>query len=990
MKQNLILAGVGGQGILTIAQAISMAALKRDLCIKQAEVHGMSQRGGAVQSHLRISNTTIGSDLVPEGQADIIIAVEPLEALRYLHYLRKEGVLITNINAFINIGNYPPVEDLLKRVAEQPQHVMINAEKIARAAGSGRSANIVMLGVASLFLELDVQKLEDAVVDMFAAKGKKVQDVNRRAFHFGRNAGSAYLDGLRRGGSSKAVRHWLDSLSSEHLAQSERPDGPIFDVQTDDQVLSGAEAHAVEETLQQVYNEGRIQLFEHEVYSIIQLIGGISPPHHVFVTSEEILPESLLTQFPGDRVVLKIVSPDIVHKSDVKGVVFVNKNIEQVRVEIDRLIARYKDTADIKGVLVVECVESQQTGFGSELFVGIRSTREFGPVVAAGLGGVNTEYFAHHMKPGIAVAKSIATDTTAEEFLELFKKTAAYDVLSGQTRGLDRMVSDGELLRCFRAFILLAQRFCVDRGEKGPDVAELEVNPFAFHRQQLIPLDGRGRLETAPKAMPGRPISKIDSLLEPKSIAILGVSAKAMNFGRIILNNVIDSGFPKKQMLIIKPGSDQIDGIHCIPSVHELEHTVDLMVVAAGAKQLPALLSDIINCEKIESCILIPGGVGETEGSEEIMNQVRKEIARARAKGDKGPIFLGPNSLGVLSRPGGYDTFFIPANKLDKRFSVPARPVALISQSGAFIVSRLSNLDVLDPAFAISIGNQLDLTPSDLLAAIGKRKDIHTIGIYAEGFKNLDGLSLVRTISELKETGKDIVFFKAGRTEQGQSAAAGHTAAVAGDYDICASAAAHAGAMVTDTFKEFEQLIEVSTALHRKTVKGVNIGGISNAGFETVGMADSIKGARYSVEMATLLPESTEKLAKFLKELHLDQLVNARNPLDLTPMASEQAYRAAIEVMMEADEIDAIVVSVVPLTAALLTTPEELETPGSLADILPELFERSSKPMVTVIDSGTRYNLLARKLRIAGIPVFRTADQAIRSLGRYLQHKNPA
>ncbi len=176
----------------------------------------------------------------------------------------------------------------------------------------------------------------------------------------------------------------------------------------------------------------------------------------------------------------------------------------------------------MRGVLLVEYVEQTASGFGRELFVGIRATREFGPVIAAGLGGVDTEYLASKMRPGLAVAKAPAADLKAEDFLETFKGTVAYEILAGKARGHRRIVSDGELLRCFRAFILLAQRFCVDRGEEGPDVAELEVNPFAFRGNALVPLDGRGRLATAAKARPRRPVDKLAKLLEPQTIAVLG------------------------------------------------------------------------------------------------------------------------------------------------------------------------------------------------------------------------------------------------------------------------------------------------------------------------------------------------------------------------------------------------------------------------------------------------------------------------------------
>jgi len=987
MKQDLILAGVGGQGILTIAQAISRAALARGLHVKQAEVHGMAQRGGGVQSHLRISDKKIHSDLIPLGQADLVIAVEPLESLRYVQYLSETGTMVASENVFINIPNYPPVEAVLARIAGHPRHVLVEAERLARAAGSGRAANIAMLGAASPYIDLEPNELEEAVAEMFAAKGERVVEVNRRAFRFGRNAALAYTAGLERGGTSSAVRHWIDTLDAEHLAQPEPPDAPVFDVVTVEDRLSGAEAHAVERTLEKVYWEGRRQLFEHEVYALVHLVGAISPPHHVFLSTEELISEEALNQFPGDKVVLKIVSPDVVHKTEAKGIAFVQKDYATVRSGIDRLIERHRESADVRGVLVVENVVREHPGFGNELFVGIRSTREFGPVIAAGLGGIDTEFLAKKMLPGLAVAKAVALETTAEEFLELFKKTTAYEILSGRARGRSRIVSDGELLRCFRAFLHLAQRFCVDRGEEGPDVAELEVNPFAFRQQKLVPLDGRGRLASAPKARPARPIERIERMLEPRSIAVLGVSSTAVNPGRIILRNLLSCGYPQDHTWIIKDGEQEIDGVPCVPNLAAVPEPVDLFVIAAGADQLPKIIDEVSESGKVSAAILIPGGVGETEGSEDIAEAVREALLRARRTPGEGPVFVGPNSLGAVSKPGRYDTLFIPPARLDKRWSAPARRVALVSQSGAFIVSRMSNLETLDAAFAFSLGNQLQVTPSDLIAALGRRDDVDVIGVYTEGFNDLDGLELLRNTKKVVAEGKVVVFYKAGRTEPGRSAAAGHTASVAGDYDVCQAAAGQAGALVADTFKEFEQLLEIGTSLHDKQVKGVRLGVISNAGFETVGMADAIQGQRYAVEIAELSDDSCSRLATVLEENRLRRLVNARNPLDLTPMASEGAYEGAIRVMLEADEVDALVIGVVPLTAALKTGPDELDTPGSLTERIPRLFAEATKPVIVVVDSGPLYDPLVRALRLAGVPVFPSADQAIRSLGRYLCHR---
>ena len=187
MKTDIILAGVGGQGILSIAATIGMAALHNDLYLKQAEVHGMSQRGGAVQSNMRISDKEIASDLIPMGAADIILSVEPMESLRYLPYLKEGGWLVTNTTPFVNIPNYPEIEEVLAEVKKQKKYVALDADKIASEIGSKRSSNIVMLGAATPFFDISFESFEEGIRKIFARKGEDVINANLQALRAGRD-----------------------------------------------------------------------------------------------------------------------------------------------------------------------------------------------------------------------------------------------------------------------------------------------------------------------------------------------------------------------------------------------------------------------------------------------------------------------------------------------------------------------------------------------------------------------------------------------------------------------------------------------------------------------------------------------------------------------------------------------------------------------------------------------------------------------------------
>jgi indolepyruvate ferredoxin oxidoreductase beta subunit len=186
MKNDIILSGVGGQGILSIAATIGLAAVANDLFLKQSEVHGMSQRGGDVQSHLRLSDRPVSSDLIPYGKADIIISVEPMESLRYLPWLSDNGWLVTNSNPFINIPDYPPLKDILKEIKKIKNHIIIDADGIAKESGSARSSNIVILGAASAFIDMPFESLENAIRTLFSRKGDKIVDANLKALSAGR------------------------------------------------------------------------------------------------------------------------------------------------------------------------------------------------------------------------------------------------------------------------------------------------------------------------------------------------------------------------------------------------------------------------------------------------------------------------------------------------------------------------------------------------------------------------------------------------------------------------------------------------------------------------------------------------------------------------------------------------------------------------------------------------------------------------------------
>lgn len=186
MEINIIIAGVGGQGILTIAAVLDTAALSQNLHVKQSEVHGMSQRGGAVQSHVRISDKQVYSDLIPQGRADMILSVEPLESLRYIPFLKKEGWIITDSQSFENIANYPSQASLLMEIRQRQNHLLLDATEEAKDLGNSKAANMVLLGAASTVIPLSEESIKHAIKKLFAGKSEKITELNLKAFERGK------------------------------------------------------------------------------------------------------------------------------------------------------------------------------------------------------------------------------------------------------------------------------------------------------------------------------------------------------------------------------------------------------------------------------------------------------------------------------------------------------------------------------------------------------------------------------------------------------------------------------------------------------------------------------------------------------------------------------------------------------------------------------------------------------------------------------------
>ncbi|MFV1959151.1 MAG: acetate--CoA ligase family protein, partial [Planctomycetota bacterium] len=556
--------------------------------------------------------------------------------------------------------------------------------------------------------------------------------------------------------------------------------------------------------------EGRAALTEIEALRVAAAL-GIGVPHHVVLGGPEDAASLDLGAFPGERVVLKIVSSDVPHKSDVGGVRFLVKDREAIRDAVGEMARAFAGQA-VQGYSVNAFVP-HDASLGGEVLLGARWTDDFGPVVTFGPGGAHAEFLARNLKAGCntAILSPLLASPGAIE--RALAQTAVTPAVTGRLRGPASRITREDLRGLVARLLDLAAATMPDLLE------EFEINPLVFGPEGPVALDALARLGAPrPAPAPPRPPDGIANLLVPESIALVGVS-RGMNPGRRILENVLRAGFDPGRVTVVKEGLERLDGCRCVPGLASLEGPVDLLVVCVEARQVPDVVEEAIRLSVARSLILIAGGLGERRGTEGHARRVEAAIWTARASLDGGPVVNGGNCLGVRSVPGRYDTLFIPPHKLDFT-GRRAAPLAVISQSGAFAVSRASQWVAFDPRYLITLGNQLDLTVGDYLTHLEGEEAVRVFACYVEGFRPLDGARWLEAVARITASGRPVVLYRAGRTPMGAEATASHTASIAGDYAVTRALAEAAGALVAGSLADFDDLVRLAVLLDGKGVRG--------------------------------------------------------------------------------------------------------------------------------------------------------------------------
>ncbi len=720
--------------------------------------------------------------------------------------------------------------------------------------------------------------------------------------------------------------------------------------------------------------EGRDALLEPEGFALVAAL-GIRVPAQRFVRDAAAITSVDVGAFPGDRVVLKVASPALLHKTDVGGVMVVPRDAGSVAAAVGDMAQRLAGYP-IAGFTLSEYVPHSDA-LGGELLVGLRYTADFGPVVTVGPGGIHAELLARHLTPGTELAVIADGLTARERIPAVLAEHPVTGIAGGLGRGGRALIPLEQLAAVLESLLAFAAT------PPGRRVAELEINPLALAADGPVALDVLVTLRhDRTDAVPPRPVHKLRHLLEPERVALVGVSAEGMNAGRRILGNLLREGFRPEHIAIVHPHAEQIDGVRCHRSVAALPWAADLCVLAVAAARVPDLVAELVAARAAESLIVIPGGLGEREGSASLEARVRETLAAARATPWGGPVLNGGNCLGVRSAPGHYDTTFIPDYKLQPR-GVSVAPIALIAQSGAFAIARWSKLAGLDPRYLVSVGNQTDLTVGDYLTYLEGDPAVELFACYIEGFRPLDGRRWLAAAAAIVRSGRQVLLYRGARTPAGVAAGASHTAAIAGDYVVTRELAREAGVVVAESLEAFDDFLRLFALLGERRPAGMRLAAVSNAGFECVALADNLA----PFALARLGASTVGRLEGVLTGVGLSEVVDVRQPLDLTPMMGDAAFADCVAALLGDDGVDVAVVGCVPLTGALQTLPpgaghaENLADPAALAHRLGRLRQTGRKSWIVVVDAGARYDAFAALLEQARIPTFRAMDRALRAFG---------
>ena len=752
--------------------------------------------------------------------------------------------------------------------------------------------------------------------------------------------------------------------------------------------IDNTTARNIEEILMSALKDGRNQLFEHEAYGVLELI-GICSPDTIFIKNLDEIDNPGLSIFSNSKVVCKLISPGMLHRSEYGGIQFVKPTVKNLSDTFLKFSGIAKGAeVEFSGMMVAR-YHKIDDNIPNQLLVSLRQDKSFGPVVTMGLGGLGTEIYKEALKDrkGLFLCSSSTTADNAD-ITKLLEETMFYPVITGKTRISEKaLLQEMNIQDIITTFISLAGKFSPLSDFSPVTIEELEVNPLQISGGKVIALDAFLKISTNKISPRERSPGLVKTLLNPESILLIGASAGRTNMGRIVLSNLSKSKtIPNEKIFLLHPDPDinDIEGFKTYNTLDEIDEKIDLVVFTIPASEKSTgLIEEIINGEKANSLIIISGGFNETKNGKEYSKRIERSLEKMWESSSEPPVINGPNCMGISSAPGGYNTFFIPDYKLsfDGDFG---KNSAFISQSGAFLVSMMSILTEINPSYMITVGNQLDLTITDYLLTLGDDPALNTFFLYIEGFKPFDGKRFLEAAGRIIESGKKIVVYKSGRSAEGAAAVASHTAAMAGDYFIFRRLMTDTGILVADSLADFEDYMKIFSFLSGKIARGNRVGIISDAGYECSSASDNLGG----LKLSNFSKETILKLKNNLPS----RIVDTKNPVDTTPAVDTARYGKCAESIIDDPDTDCVIISNVAATftqenlAKGTGHNEDIRNTNSHPNTIIRLVNGTKKPVVVSLNGGKIYDPAAKMMEKSGVCVFRNIGRAIKALDKFLEH----
>lgn len=698
----------------------------------------------------------------------------------------------------------------------------------------------------------------------------------------------------------------------------------------------------MQSVFEKAFNAGRSFLTEHESYVAFAAM-GIEVPRHELIPDPAWLSgriAGIRKEYPA-RVVLKVASPDIHHKTEIGGVAVVDNTAEAIGGAFDAIVTRARAAmprAKIDGVLLMEHVAIEQ-----ELLVSIIDDPTFGHVLTVGKGGTLTEIFRD-----IAMRPAPARGAEIEAMLKSLK---TYPLLQGY-----RGAKGADIARVAQVVEKISS-LARGPGSRGLrfEIAEMEINPLVVTADgRVLPLDSVLRFREArpiPSAAPEE--RHLDMLFHPKTIALVGASDSPEKMGGSILKNLIESGAAK--VYPVNPKRGELMGLKAYKSVSEIPEAVDLAVLAVPAKLTPPVAAECARA-RAKMAIVISGGFGEMGGEGKRMEAEMRGAAR-----DAGMRLIGPNCMGVYFEPRKFSTFFLsPEKTIIPRTAL--NNFTVLSQSGAVSVQLVQLARNVGVRAIVSYGNMIDVDVADLMSYFNGDEGTDVLALYIEGLQN--GPRFIEAARKMK---KPVIVTKGGKSHAGSAATVSHTGAIAGDYDVARAVFESCGLIEAETLQDCADYVKAFSLLKGRIPKGRRIGIVSNAGGLGVLAADATEGT--CLEMARYSPATIEKVTA-----ESGGYVLIGNPTDLGPGVGDAEFVRAVGHVLP--DVDAIVA--LPGIQPHSMRPEEV-----ISGII-DLHERHEMPMVVGITPAEKRTALFDRLEAARIPHYDTPERAVRALAAYV------